>query len=160
MRCGAWRSRAERGQMAVELAVVLPVCIVVGLVAYNLCRFVEACATFDRVAPDAVIALGVSPAGEQSALSAAGQVRSSIQSALDMSSCEVSVQVSGAQQDGAAGHGLGFSVSPLLTTFTCTLRYRPWPGSFVMAGVVFTPPIALTHTRTLVVDRFRPGVVV
>ncbi len=159
MREGLCRSRAERGQMAVELAVVLPVCIVVALVAFNLCRFIEACATFDRVAPDAVIAQGVSPAGEQSALSAAGQVRSSIQSALDMSSCEVSVQVSGASQ-GAARSAVGFSVSPLLTTFTCTLRYRPWPGSFVMAGVVFTPPIALTHTRTLVVDRFRPGVVV
>lgn len=159
MRRGLWRRRAERGQMAVELAVVLPVCIVVALVAFNLCRFVEACATFDRVAPDAVIALGVSPAGEQSALSAAGQVRSAIQSALDMSSCEVSVQVFGAPQE-VAGSGLGFSVSPLLTTFTCTLRYRPWPGSFVMAGVVFSPPVALTHTRTLVVDRFRPGVVV
>ena len=159
MREELWRNRAERGQMAVELAVVLPVCIVVALVAFNLCRFIEDCATFDRVAPDAVIAQGVSPAGEQSALSAAGRVRSSIQSALDMSSCEVSVQVSGASRS-AARSAVGFSVSPLLTTFTCTLRYRPWPGSFVMAGVVFTPPIALTHTRTLVVDRFRPGVVV
>ena len=99
MRERGWRKRAERGQMAVELAVVLPVCIVVALVVFNLCRFVEACATFDRVAPDAVIAQGVSPAGEQSSLSAAGQVRSSIQSALDMSSCEVTVQVSGAPQE-------------------------------------------------------------
>lgn len=159
MRGGGWRRRAERGQMVVELAVVLPVCIVVALVVFNLCRFVEACATFDRVAPDAVIAQGVSPAGEQSSLSAAGQVQSSIQSALDMSTCEVSVQLSGAPQD-VAGPGIGFSVSPLLTTFTCTLRYRPWPGSFVIAGVVFSPPVALTHTRTLVVDRYRPGVVV
>ena len=60
----------------------------------------------------------------------------------------------------AVGRGLTFPVSPLLTTYTCTLRYRPWPGSFVIAGVAFRPPVALRHTKTLVVDRFRPGVVV
>ena len=149
----------ERGQMAVELAVMIPVAIVVALVVFNLCRFVEACATFDRVAPDAVISQGVSPPGEQSSLSAAGAVRSCIEEALAMSCCEVSVEVSGATQQ-ATGSGLRFPTSPLLTTFTCTLRYRSWPGSFVIAGVRFSPPVVLTHRRTLVVDRFRPGVVV
>ncbi len=150
---------SQRGQMAVELAVTIPVAIVVGLIVLNLCRFAEACATFDRVAFDAVVSQGVSPPGEQSALSAAGAVRSRIESALSMRSCEVSVTVSGAGQP-AGGDGLSFPVSPLLTTFTCTLRYRPWPGSFVIAGVRFGPPVSLTHVRTLVVDRYRPGVVV
>jgi len=36
--------------MTVELAVLTPVVIVVALVAYNLMRFVGACAAFDRVA--------------------------------------------------------------------------------------------------------------
>lgn len=152
-------ARDERGQMAVELAVVIPVAIVVALVVYNLCRFVEACATFDRVAPDAVVAQGVSPAGEQSALSSAGQVKTCIEQALNMRSCEVSVAVSG-PPDPVSGGGLTFPLSPLLTTYTCTLRYRPWPSGFVMAGVAFRPPVALVHVRTLVVDRFRPGVVV
>lgn len=151
--------RSQRGQMVVELAVMIPVVIVVGLVVYNLGRFVEACATFDRVALDAVISQGVSPSGEQSALSSSGQVRACIEEALDMRSCEVSVAVSGAEPS-ATGHGLTFPVSPLLATYTCTLRYRPWPGSFVMAGVAFRPPVALTHVRTLTVDRYRPGVVV
>lgn len=150
---------SQRGQMAVELAVTIPVAIVVGLIVLNLCRFVEACATFDRVALDAVISQGVSPPGEQSSLSAAGAVQSRIASSLAMSSCEVSVTVSGAPQP-VGGGGLSFPVSPLLTTFTCTLRYRPWPGSFVIAGVRFGPPFVLTHVRTLVVDRYRPGVVV
>ena len=145
--------------MAVELAVMLPVAIVVALVVFNLCRFVEACATFDRVAPDAVISQGVSPAGEQSSLASAGQVAACIERALAMRTCEVSVTVSGAA-DAAPGAGLRFPVSPLLTTYTCTLRYRPWPGSFVLAGVTFRPPVALVHERRLVVDRFRPGVVV
>lgn len=160
MRRTAWEAAAStRGQMAVEMAVVMPVAIVVALVVFNLCRFVEACATFDRVAPDAVISQGVSPAGEQSALSSAGQVRSCIERSLDMATCEVEVAVSGAPE-ARSGIGMSFPLSPLLTTYTCTLRYRPWPGSFVIAGVPFRPPVALVHVRTLVVDRFRPGVVV
>ena len=151
--------KEQRGQMTVELAVMMPVAIVVALVIFNLCRFVEACATFDRVATDAVISQGVSPEGEQSSLSSARQVTSCIEQSLHMSTCEVSVSVDGAQPV-RAQTGLTFPLSPLLTTYTCTLRYRPWPGSFVIAGVAFRPPIALVHERTLVVDRFRPGVVV
>ena len=151
--------RDECGQMAVEMAVVVPVCVVVALIVFNLCRFVEACAAFDRAAPDAVISQGVSPPGEQSALASSGAVKSCIESALAMSGCEVSVTVSGADPR-VLGEGLTFPVSPLLATYTCTLRYRPWPGSFVIAGVPFSPPVVLTHTRTLTVDRFRPGVVV
>lgn len=154
-----WPERSQRGQMAVEMAVMVPVGIVVALVVYNLCRFSEACALFDRVALDAVVSQGVSPPGEQSALSASGAVRTCIEEALAAHSCEVSVAVTGAQAE-APGQGISFPVSPLLTTYTCTLRYRPWPHTFVLAGVPFRPPVVLTHERRLVVDRFRPGVVV
>lgn len=149
----------QRGQMAVEMAVIVPVVIVVALIVYNLCRFVEACATFDRVSMDAVISQGVSPPGEQSVASSTAAVKSCIEEALAMSGCEVSVAVSSAEPV-SLGTGLTFPVSPLLATYTCTLRYRPWPGSFVIAGVRFGPPVALTHERKLVVDRYRPGVVV
>jgi len=145
--------------MVVELAVMVPVAIVVGLIVLNLCRFAEACAIFDRLAPDAVISHGVSPSGEQSSLASAGSVKACIERGLASSRCEVSVSVSGAEPV-ALGRGLTFPVSPLLATYTCTLRYRPWPGSFVIAGVPFRPPVVLRHTKTLVVDRFRPGVVV
>lgn len=149
----------QSGQMSVELAVMVPVTIVVSLIAFNLCRFMEACAVFDRVAPDAVISQGVSPTGEQSSLSSASQVASCIERALASSHCSVSVDVRGADPVRLGG-GLTFPLSPLLTTYVCTLHYHPWPGSFVIAGVPFSPPIALTHVRTLVVDRYRPGVVV
>ena len=51
--------------MTVELAVVVPVTIVVALIVLNLMWFVDACAAFDQAALDAVVAHGVSPAGEQ-----------------------------------------------------------------------------------------------
>ena len=159
MTAGACALRDQRGQMAVEMAVVVPVCIVVALIVFNISRFVEACASFDRIALDAVISQGVSPPGEQSATAAASQVQACIESALAMPNCEVSVGATGASAH-SSGKGLRFPVSPLLTTYTCTLRYRPWTHSFVICGVAFRPPVALTHERKLVVDRFRPGVVV
>ena len=149
----------EDGQMAVELAVLLPVVIVVALITYNLGRFVEACAAFDRVALDAVVAHGVAPAGEQSSLAAASEVQTCISEALAMSSCDVKVEAA-SRASASPLAGISFPISPLLTTYTCTLSYTPWPHSVSFGPVSFRPPVRLTHTRTLVVDRFRPGVVV
>jgi len=153
-------SRGESGQMAVELAVLVPVVLVVALTALNLMRFVEACAVFDRVALDAVISQGVAPSGAQQELTAVAAVESCIDSALASDRCTVSVVAQGASQPTKAGTGLTFPVSPLLTTFVCTLSYHPWPGSFTIAGVAYDSPLVLTHSRSIVVDRFRPGVVV
>ena len=152
------RMRSESGQMAVELAVLMPVIVVVALVVYNLARFVGYCATFDRVSFDSVLTQGVSPAGEQSELVAREAVRDAIERSLDASdACEVEVVAEPARR---VGDRASLTVSPLLTRFRCTLAFRPWPRSFAIAGVAFDMPIALRHERTLVVDRFRPGVVV
>ena len=152
-------SRGEAGQTVVELAVLLPIVIAVALVAFNMVRFLQACAAFDRVAPDCVIAHGVSPAGEQDVASACAQVRAAIEDGLPVSGCEVAVS-SGDLGPAPRGKGVSFPVSPLLTTFTCTLSYRPWPSSFSMAGIDLRVPAFLRHERSITVDRFRPGVVV
>ena len=149
--------------MTVELAVVLPVTIAVVLVAVNLLRFSAACASFDRVALDAVVSQGVAPAGDQNRAAAVDEVRSCIQGALqdDDLAIEVSAeQLSGASGDAGGGRGVGFPISPLLTRFTCTMHYTPWPRVDSFAGVQVATPPTIDHTRTLVVDRFRAGVVV
>ena len=54
-----WYHRCEgmqSGQMTVELAVLVPVVIVVALIVANLMEFVDACAAFDRLSLDEVIA--------------------------------------------------------------------------------------------------------
>ncbi len=146
--------------MSVELAVMVPVVIVVGLTVYNLMRFVEVCAVFDHVALDAVVSQGVAPEGEQDQINAVDSVRSCIEDALDSNRCSVEVEAQQLSPSVTDAQGLTFPVSPLLTKFECTLSWHPWPGSFVIAGVVYDSPIALTHSRSIVVDRFRPGVVV
>ena len=153
----AEKLKSVRGQASVELAVLMPVVLVVTLVSYNLARFVALCATFDRVSLDAVVSQGVAPAGTQTKLIAAESVRDCIESALDApQTCSVEVAAESVR-DSARGRRL--SVSPLLTRFRCSLVFRPWPSSFSIAGVSCQTPFALRHERSLVVDRYRPGVV-
>lgn len=150
-------ARGYGGQMTVELAVLTPVVIVVGLVVLNLMWFVDACAAFDQAALDAVVAHGVAPAGEQSQRGAVEEVRTALSEALEREGCEVEVRAEPVGED--AGEA-AFVISPLLTRYVCTLTYRPWPRLFRMPGVTYEAPLALRHERALVVDRYRPGVVV
>ena len=64
----------ERGQMCVEMAVLLPVTLVIALAVLNLARYAELCARFDRVALDAVVACGASPSGAGDASSSKGRI--------------------------------------------------------------------------------------
>ena len=150
--------RATRGQATVELAALMPVILVVALVVFNLARFVALCATFDRVSLDAVVSQGIAPVGTQSKLAAAGEVRGCIESTLGLrQACSVEVAVEPVSE--AQGTRRLF-VSPLLTRFRCTLVFKPWPSSFTIAGVKYDAPICLRHERSMVVDRYRPGVVI
>ena len=144
--------------MTVELAVMVPVVIAIALVVVSLMGFVEACAAFDQAALDAVVAHGVSPAGEQSVDSAVGEVRSALELALGREgTCEVEVRAEGL---GDGRPATSFVASPLLTRYVCVLSYHPWPFSLRMPGVTLAAPVSLVHERELVVDRYRPGVVI
>ena len=152
------RSSEMRGQMSVELAVMVPVALVVALVALNLVGYVEACAAFDQAALEAIVAHGVAPSGEQSEVAAVGEVERALEELLGREDrCEVEVRAEAASASGGTGT---FAISPLMTRYVCTLRYRTWPRFVRLPGVTFEAPVELTHERELVVDRYRPGVVV
>lgn len=147
-----------RGQMTVELAVLIPPAIVVALISYNLMGFIDACAAFDRLSLDAVVAHGVAPSGTQTQDTAASEVQAAITSALGREgTCEVSVSVEDVDSGEAAS---AFVISPLLRRFVCRLSYKPWPRYLRMPGITLEAPLSLAHERSLVVDRYRPGVVV
>lgn len=152
------RASLGSGQMTVELAVVTPVVIVVALVVLNLMGFVEACAAFDQLALDAVVSQGVAPAGEQVRLASVEQVRASLAESLGREDrCEVEVSARSVDE---GRKDTSFTVSPLLTRYVCTLSYHPWPRFLRMPGVTLEAPLTLRHERELVVDRYRPGVVI
>lgn len=148
--------RDDAGQMAVELAVLVPVIVAVALVVANVLQFAELVSRFDRVAPDAVVLHGVSASGVSSELAGVAEVKSAIEQAMGEMPCEVAVRaepISGdcseARIDLAAG----------TTRFVCELGYRPWPSSVQIAGVGFELPAIVRHQRSFVVDRFRAAVV-
>lgn len=149
--------KAQNGQASVELAVMMPVILVVALLSYNLARYVALCATFDRVALDAVLTQGVAPSGAQTRIVATDEVRSCIEEALEVPRL-CSVEVS-AESMHDCGPTKKLFVSPLLTRFKCVLVLRPWPVSLSIAGVRYDLPLEMRHERTIVVDRYRPGVV-
>ena len=151
-------NKGTSGQMAVELAVLMPVISVVALVVYNLARFVSLCATFDRVSMDAVLCGGVAPSGAQTVVSGVEEVKQSLVQAMgNADSCEVEVRAEKVRSDGGSAV---MSLAPALTSYTCTLKVRPWPSAFVLAGTRYDAPLVLRHERTLVIDRYKPGVVV
>lgn len=155
-RRAASASVPNQGQMTVELAVMVPVALVVALIVLNLVGYVEACAAFDQAALEAIVAHGVAPPGEQSEAAAVEEVEAALVDLLGREDrCEVEVRAEAASSSG----GSGFVVSPLMTRYTCTLRYKPWPRLVRLPGVTYEAPLELTHERELVVDRYRPGVV-
>ncbi|MDO4797307.1 MAG: hypothetical protein Q4A01_04710 [Coriobacteriales bacterium] len=146
----------ESGQMAVELAALAPVMIVVSLIVFNLSRFCMLCAMFDRVSLDAVVAHGISPSGQDAQITGVHDIQQCIEQALPAKgSCEVAVSA-----EEVSGEGAGrLSVMPALVRYRCRLSYAPWPSSFSIAGVSVNAPLVLWHERSLVVDRYKPGVV-
>ena len=152
------RAREDAAQATVEMAVVTPVLIVLALVAYNVMTFVGATARFDRVAPDIVVAHAISPEGDGtgSLIDASERIKGRLEEA--MGNYGVEIEVTGEDGDGTRGDGL-ISLDAGLRTYTCTMRFKPWPTDFTIAGVPLGAPAFLKHERSVTVDPWRPGVV-
>lgn len=148
----------ERAQATVEMAVVTPVLLVLALIAYNVMIFAGAVARFDRVVPDIVLAHAAAPGGEgdESSIDASATVQAQIQDAME--GYDLQVEVSSEQGTASSDGGL-LSLSGTFRTYTCTMRYEPWPSSLSIAGVSLGAPTTLSHERVVTVDPWRPGVV-
>ncbi len=139
------------------MAVVAPVLIVLALIVYNIMMFLSATARFDRVAPDIVLAHAASPAGvDDQGRSVADMVAAELSEA--MGSYDVEIEVTCAEE-GSSGAGSVFSLVGGQRTYHCVMKYVPWPGNIVLAGVDMGAPVVLEHAREVTVDPWRPGVV-
>lgn len=149
----------ERAQATVEMAVVAPVLIVLALIVYNLMVFVAATARFDRVAPDIVLACGVTPSGEgeEGDGGAAAEVRERLEEA--MAGYELEIEVTVVEGEGGADDSSLLALVGVLRTYTCSMSYRPWPSGLSVAGVEMGAPARLKHERAVTIDPWRPGVV-
>ena len=134
-----------QGQMTMELMAVLPVAILIAIIAVNVLVFFGDCASFDRVARNAIRVYATSPSyGVQ-----AGQSQASIASAVraetngEFTSVEVTYE------------GLGGG----LTRYTVTLDYAPnLFGMGVRESVLVVQLPHLKHSTSLVVDTYKAGI--
>lgn len=147
----------EGAQATVEMAVVVPVMIVMAMIVYNLAVFMAATARFDRVAPDIVLAHGVAPVSDNGEASeGVSAVATQLEQAMEGYDVEIEVECqSEGEQEGAPLLGLVGS----LRTYRCVMRYQPWPSGLSIAGVSMGAPVALMHERSVTVDPWRPGVI-
>lgn len=137
--------REEQGQATVELAVALPVIVIVAVIAMNAVLFFSECAAFDRVARDAVRVQATSPAYGQDREQSAALVAASLRESFDKPYLASRVEVT----DGGSGH----------TTFTATLEFSPTLFGMGLKSQVFGVQLPhLEHSASLTVDAYKPGV--
>ncbi|NPD32060.1 hypothetical protein HLV35_02095 [Eggerthellaceae bacterium zg-997] len=136
--------RHERGQMTVELAVTLPVAIVLAVIAFNALSYMGSCALFDRAFHQEVRVQAISPARGDASDGTAQAVRDRLRSSPQLEGCEVDVEASRDQ----AG----------LMAFEGRLGYRPTLFGLGLADEVFGVRLPrLEHRCAFTVDAYRPG---
>lgn len=132
--------------MTIELAVALPVLIIVAAIAMNALTFFHDCAVFDRVAHEAVRTHATSPAYGEGIGQCSARVEQDIRAQLDASNLNVSVA------HGTAGIDYD--------AYTATLEYSPTLFGRSLTSSVFGVSMpTMTHTATYVVNRYKPGVI-
>lgn len=138
----------DSGQMTVEIMVALPVMIIVAVIAVNALWCFSQCASFDRLARDAVRIVAASPEYGQGTEGSTSQVKAIIDERLsDQEESNYSVE---------AILGLNGSVRYLID-----LEYHPTLFGTGMQSSVFGVSLPIIkHQVTVVVDPYKPGVIV
>lgn len=139
------RFSRNKGQMTVELVVVLPVLLAVACIALNVSLFLSSCAQFDRVFRNSVCTYAVSPAYQQTSAESCLLIEEALNNTLldAYIDCEVV----------SYGSAYGF------TTYVADLKFTP--TLFGVAPVDSFFGLSLpqaTHQSRLVVDCYKPGV--
>ena len=107
-----------------------------------------------RVAPDIVLAQGVSPQGDAT-LGKTATVETALQEAMGPYTVRVAVT---SEADEASGTEL-LSLVAAPRRYHCEMTFEPWPQNIAIAGVALGSPLQLKHERTVVIDPWKPGVV-
>ena len=133
--------RDERGQMAVELAVILPVILLVMVIVIDGMLFAGECVRFDHLAPQAIISLAASPAKDgYDAGARTAAIKSKLEADFAKRGCSVEVR---SEDAGAAFASM--------SVYHCTFKFIPWPLS------ASHMPAALEHTCDFAIDPYTPG---
>lgn len=137
--------RDKSGQMTVEFAIAFPVTLIIALISMNVIICLSECASFDRIAREAIRIHATSPAYGQSLEQSCARIEEEIQMRFKRDNLNSSVSVE--------GNSLGY------TTYTAELHYTPTLFGRGLRTSFFGVELApLTHRLSLTVDTYKPGV--
>lgn len=135
----------HKGQMTVEFVALFPAMLVIALLATNALLFLSECASFDRVFRNAVCTYAPSPGYQKGTDQSVASVQAALDASFDQEYFDCSVTASG-QSDG-------------LYTFEGILTFHPTLFGSGSLGSVFGVSFpVITHSNTLSVDVYKPGV--
>ena len=138
-------TRSDSGQMTIEFVIAFPAALVIGLIAVNALLFFSECASFDRSFRSLVCVYAPSPAYEQGIDQSCALISESLYDEFSADHLQVEVTAHGVSGD--------------LVAFEGKLQFIPTLfGKGTLSGVfgVSLPP--LSHTESIVVDVYKPGV--
>lgn len=137
----------DSGQMTVDLMVSLPAFIVIALIAVNVLFALSQCASFDRIARDAVRTVAASPTYEQSLEQSAAKIEQVIEASFSQSDTN-SFTVSAV--DGYTG----------VSRFEITMEYHPTLFGMGLRSSLWGVPLpTIQHRVDVAVDPYKPSVV-
>ncbi|WP_028263315.1 hypothetical protein [Atopobium fossor] len=146
-------------QMSIELAVLMPVVLVMSLLVFNLARYLGLGMKFSAECSHAIVNLGTTQTSTIQQLGNPTAVKQAIEKNMQLNDLgEIEVQVH--ERNHFIAETTTFSFLPKVHEYICTLRIKPWPSHFVIAGVSFSPPPFMVYEYRLFVDPYRSGVVV
>ena len=151
-----FRGFSRRGQATVELAVSLPVAIVVFVIVVNVMTFLSEASAFDHALPQAVVEVIQSVSIDEAGHDLSAHIKSSVEQRMNLSP-RFSIQVARSPAAARPAGGLHLLGDPV--EYAGTLTYRPWPGpgpvrvGAVDGGSLFD----MKRVRSLSVSAYRPG---
>ena len=143
LEAAAAKGRQRGGQMTVELATVLPVALAIMAIVCNGMAFFSECAAFDRLSRNAVRLYATVPAYGEAPAQAEENIRQLLQQRFSAPNQTVTV----ARED-AGGY----------SRYTATITFAPTLfGINLRQGVFGVPLPTVSHSASLVVDTYKPG---
>lgn len=135
----------RRGQMTVEFAVAFPVFVIIAVVCVNALLFFADCASFDRLARDAVRVHAASPAYGQTLEDSRALVLGALEESVQRDNLSLDVTV----ESQSGGHA----------KFTATERFAPTLFGLGLKSSVFGVALPqLEHSVSMTIDCYKPGV--
>ncbi len=150
----------EKGQLAVEFALVAPVLILVALVIFSLARFIYLSNKFDSGCRQIIVVEGVSPMGVESEADLNERIRLKISNLFkEEGGVEIMVESKPYNASGREGKIHVPQIRPL-KEYICTMAYTPIFSDLSFGYASSQSPLELIKEVVVVVDPYAAGVLV